>query len=41
MFRKVLIMIGGLLTILWGVGHIFPTNSVVIGFGNLTIDTSS
>jgi hypothetical protein len=38
MFRKVLIMIGGLLTILWGVGHIFPTNSVVIGFGNLTID---
>ncbi|MBA7553431.1 hypothetical protein ES705_46022 [subsurface metagenome] len=38
MFRKLLIIFGGLLNILWGVSHLFPTNSVVNGFGNISID---
>ena len=38
MFRKLLIIIGGLLNILWGISHLFPTNSVVNGFGNISID---
>jgi hypothetical protein len=38
MMRKVLILAGGLLTIIWGIAHLFPTASVVKGFGNLSTD---
>ena len=38
MLRKKLIITGGLLNILWGVSHLFPTSSVVTGFGSLTSD---
>lgn len=38
MSRKLLIITGGLLNILWGIAHLFPTNSVVDGFGNITPD---
>jgi hypothetical protein len=38
MFRKVLIISGSLLNIIWGVAHLFPTNSVVNDFGNISID---
>jgi CHASE2 domain-containing sensor protein len=38
MFRKQLIIIAGLLNIIWGVSHLFPTNSVVNDFGNISID---
>jgi CHASE2 domain-containing sensor protein len=38
MFRKLLIIIGGSLNIIWGVAHLFPTNSVVNDFGNISID---
>jgi purine-cytosine permease-like protein len=37
-FRKLLVIIGGLLTLIWGISHLFPTWSVVNGFGNLTPD---
>jgi hypothetical protein len=38
MFRKILTIIGGCLNIFWGVAHLFPTNSVVNDFGNISID---
>jgi hypothetical protein len=38
MSRKLLIIIGGSLIILWGISHLFPTNSVVNGFGKISID---
>jgi CHASE2 domain-containing sensor protein len=38
MSRKLLIIFGGLLNILWGVAHLFPTNSVINNFGNISID---
>jgi hypothetical protein len=40
-FRKKLILVGGLLTIIWGVAHLFPTNSVVRGFGNISVDNTN
>ena len=33
-----LLLIGAALTIIWGVAHLFPTKSVVKGFGNISID---
>jgi hypothetical protein len=39
--RKKLILIGGLLTIIWGIAHLFPTNSVVRGFGNISVDNGN
>jgi CHASE2 domain-containing sensor protein len=38
MVKKLLVIIGGLLNVAWGVAHLFPTISVVKGFGNITID---
>ena len=38
MFRKFLIILGGLLNIMWGIAHLFPTNSIVTGFGNISLD---
>ncbi len=37
-FRKLSVIIGGILTLIWGIAHLFPTQSVVKGFGNLTPD---
>jgi hypothetical protein len=39
MFRKLLVMFGGLLNIIWGASHLLPTDSVVNGFGNISIDS--
>jgi hypothetical protein len=39
--RKKLVLIGGLLTIIWGIAHLFPTNSVVRGFGNISVDNAN
>ena len=36
--RKLLVYIGGILTIIWGILHIFPTRNIVIGFGNISAD---
>ena len=39
--RKKLVLVGGLLTIIWGISHLFPTNSVVRGFGNISVDNAN
>ena len=39
--RKKLILLGGLLTIIWGIAHLFPTNSVVRSFGNISNDNAN
>jgi len=31
-------MIGGSLSILWGIAHLIPTSSVVDGFGTISVD---
>ena len=36
--RKILVQIGGILTIVWGISHIFPTHNIVKGFGNISSD---
>jgi hypothetical protein len=36
--RKILIYIGGMLTAIWGIVHIFPLKNVVRGFGNISPD---
>ncbi len=41
MFRKALIIVGGVLNILWGISHLFPTNSVVRDFGDLSSDNKN
>ncbi len=38
MFRNVLLYIGGMLNIIWGIAHLFPTNNIVKGFGDITLD---
>ena len=37
----ILIIIGAAITIIWGVAHLFPTKSVVKGFGNITADNKN
>ena len=34
----ILIYLGAALTALWGIAHLFPTKSVVEGFGDISID---
>jgi hypothetical protein len=38
MTNEILLYLGSLLTVIWGVAHLFPTRSVVSGFGDITID---
>lgn len=40
MFRKILILIGGFLTALWGIAHLFPTKNVIKGFGDISVDNA-
>jgi hypothetical protein len=35
---KLLFIISGALNILWGIAHLFPTNSIVRGFGSISAD---
>jgi len=35
---QVLLYVGAAITLLWGVGHLFPTKSVVKGFGDISTD---
>jgi hypothetical protein len=41
MFRKALIILGGVLNIAWGVAHMVPTGSVVSGFGAISGDNKN
>lgn len=36
--RKLLVYLGGLSAMIWGVAHLFPTGNVIKGFGNITAD---
>jgi uncharacterized membrane protein YwaF len=36
--KKILIYISGILTLLWGVAHLFPTAEVVRDFGDISSD---
>ena len=36
MLDKILLYIGAVLPLFWGIAHLFPTNSVVKGFGNIS-----
>jgi hypothetical protein len=38
MTNDILLYLGSLLTVIWGVAHLFPTRSVVSGFGEITTD---
>jgi predicted RND superfamily exporter protein len=38
MANEILLYLGSLLTVIWGVAHLFPTRSVVSGFGEITTD---
>lgn len=38
MFDQILLYIGALLVVLWGISHLFPTKSVVNGFGDISLD---
>ena len=41
MTGHILIIIGAAITIVWGVAHLFPTKSVVKGFGDITADNKN
>jgi hypothetical protein len=38
MIQLVLLYVGAALTSFWGIAHLFPTKSVVEGFGEITLD---
>ena len=38
MINEVLLYIGSALTVIWGITHLFPTKSVVAGFGDIESD---
>jgi len=38
MIKKALVILGSLLTIIWGIAHLIATSSVVKGFGNISIN---
>ncbi len=38
MIKEILLYIAGALTFSWGVAHLFPTKSVVKGFGDISED---
>ena len=38
MMNLILLYLGSGLTVIWGVAHLFPTKSVVQGFGEISID---
>jgi hypothetical protein len=38
MLNQILLYIGAALTLIWGITHLFPTKSVVKGFGEISLD---
>ena len=41
MSSVILIYVGAVMTIIWGVGHLFPTKNVVKGFGDISEDNKN
>lgn len=35
---EILVFVGGVIIILWGLGHLFPTRGIIAGFGELSDD---
>jgi len=38
MINEILLYTGSILPVIWGIAHLFPTKSVVKGFGNISDD---
>lgn len=38
MTNQILLFTGAVLVILWGIAHLFPTRSVINGFGEISVD---
>ena len=38
MLNQILLYLGAAIPLLWGIAHLFPTRSVVSGFGDISID---
>ena len=38
MLNHILFYLGGTITLIWGIAHLFPTKSVVKDFGNISAD---
>lgn len=38
MINQLFFYLGGAITLIWGVSHLFPTRAVVKGFGEISID---
>jgi hypothetical protein len=41
MIKYILLYAGGALTAIWGIAHLFPTKSVVKGFGKISADNKN
>ncbi len=41
MLNIILLLIGSISVIIWGIAHLFPTKSVVRGFGNISDDNKN
>ena len=41
MTNQILLFIGAAITVLWGISHLFPTASVVRGFGEISEDNKN
>lgn len=41
MLNNILIYVGGVIPLLWGVSHLFPTKSIVKGFGEISEDNKN
>lgn len=41
MLNQILFYTGGAITLVWGIAHLFPTKSVVKGFGEISSDNTN
>ena len=41
MENSLLLLIGSIITIIWGIAHLYPTKTVVMGFGDISDDNKN
>jgi hypothetical protein len=41
MINSILLLTGSITVIIWGIAHLFPTNSVIKGFGDISADNKN
>jgi hypothetical protein len=41
MINSILLLIGSITIIIWGIAHLFPTESVIKGFGDISVDNKN